>query len=607
MSSSVLATHFRPSDQTDCSAYSEKTHNLGWFRFVQPKASMLAVFRDNAGFRDKDQGESAKNRGSAKQSKRKKSSSSKGRAILGSIVNSPNVHLSFQKAFSKLRRKPGRPKSKKKLVVEDSENRDEVEENIETEEFRTPAISTTESCTQTSKDDFQIYQDQAWNEFEKAILQAETQMERSHSRAIPEDIVEKDVRSTVQKIRKTSEVESLANDSMCTNNRDVSPEASIFENGKTIRSTSSHSLVHNNIEDAVMVIDSNEHIEIDSILEHPGNYHNTIVDYVEVYDSRIKYSYYKFIEERMLAKFPQWQNIFSFEEDDKMIDTGDEFDLPKVDEFGVDICYVEVYDFRCKQAYFESVKERMFLKFPSWKNIFEPDANVNTDESEFFDARAPPLSSETEAQHNVDKCKVECSVGAVETTRMLSAFRTRSDHRSGIRCQKPIFFYRKFFYILAVICSVFLGVGDNTIFPQLKLLTPFQSVAEDYEPPDFLVEEPPHVLTTVAAVTTMPKVMFENLKDQQTLKLGTILNVVGQLNGSIQPYTRLCLQVYTVGNERMGSRCQMVPPVEDSAKQLIMGFLVGRQTRLGKIQIRLVLVHPRGKIGSSSVNIYVIE
>ena len=103
------------------------------------------------------------------------------------------------------------------------------------------------------------------------------------------------------------------------------------------------------------------------------------------------------------------------------------------------------------------------------------------------------------------------------------------------------------------------------------------------------------------------RVMFENLKDQQTLKLGTILNVVGQLNGSIQPYTRLCLQVYTVGNERMGSRCQMVPPVEDSAKQLIMGFLVGRQTRLGKIQIRLVLVHPRGKIGSSSVNIYVIE
>lgn len=111
--------------------------------------------------------------------------------------------------------------------------------------------------------------------------------------------------------------------------------------------------------------------------------------YVEVYNEHVKDEYFKSVKSNILSKYPQWKYIFEQNHSARRYEKGIKKNsrlslLSNCSRFSPTINYVQVYDDRCKEKYYKYVKDRMFLKYPSWKSVFgEVTCTKRKDESKF--------------------------------------------------------------------------------------------------------------------------------------------------------------------------------------------------------------------------------
>jgi hypothetical protein len=117
--------------------------------------------------------------------------------------------------------------------------------------------------------------------------------------------------------------------------------------------------------------------EIDSIVSTaPVMKGKNLLCYVEVYSHYVKDEYFNSIKSNILSKYPQWKYIFEQKHSEMTYGVDSETNCKPslVSNFRAlssTINYVQVYDDRCRKKYYNIVKSRMFLRYPSWKLVFD--------------------------------------------------------------------------------------------------------------------------------------------------------------------------------------------------------------------------------------------
>ena len=118
--------------------------------------------------------------------------------------------------------------------------------------------------------------------------------------------------------------------------------------------------------------------EIEVIINMPIVNEEKILCYVQVYDEEVKAKYFNSVSRNLLSIYPQWQYIFEQQYNKNRQNYGnnnilsENFYNHRTRTF---INYVNVYDMRCKDQYYQLVKSNMFKKFPQWRSVFS--ANVS--------------------------------------------------------------------------------------------------------------------------------------------------------------------------------------------------------------------------------------
>ena len=118
--------------------------------------------------------------------------------------------------------------------------------------------------------------------------------------------------------------------------------------------------------------------EIEVIINMPIVNEEKILCYVQVYDEEVKTKYFNSVSRNLLSIYPQWQYIFEQQYNKNRQNYGnnnilsENFYNHRTRTF---INYVNVYDMRCKDQYYQLVKSNMFKKFPQWRSVFS--ANVS--------------------------------------------------------------------------------------------------------------------------------------------------------------------------------------------------------------------------------------
>ena len=118
--------------------------------------------------------------------------------------------------------------------------------------------------------------------------------------------------------------------------------------------------------------------EIEVIINMPIVNEERILCYVQVYDEEVKAKYFNSVSRNLLSIYPQWQYIFEQQYNKNRQNYGnnnilsENFYNHRTRTF---INYVNVYDMRCKDQYYQLVRSNMFKKFPQWRSVFS--ANVS--------------------------------------------------------------------------------------------------------------------------------------------------------------------------------------------------------------------------------------
>lgn len=356
------------------------------------------------------------------------------------------------------------------------------------------------------------------------------------------------------------------------------------------------------------------------------------IDYVDVYDARIKKAYYENVKERMLSEFPLWVNVFENRKDKIIHEPLSGQNLPVFDRFGVKINYIEVYDSLCKKAYFEQVRERMLKTFPSWKNVFEPTTekacNVKGEaesgsRSDPCKYSAPnPLRSEgaihipspkvqggkiarkkamlpEQQAHSNEPMARPAHINTMSKTAHNAVQKARSTAPSSgiqLRC------HRMFSVRVTLLIAFSFLISPAAFVNQLSETERHVGVASQPNPTYDGLK------TTKTAYMGMPPVLFADIKHGDTIAQNPRgLSIVAYLNGVMDPYTRLCLQVYQYQKAQMlNTKCLTVPVQLDVKKQMTMGYQLG-VLPVGTYKLQLILVHPRGKLGNTAIDVNMIS
>ena len=108
--------------------------------------------------------------------------------------------------------------------------------------------------------------------------------------------------------------------------------------------------------------------EIEVIINMPIVNEEKILCYVQVYDEEVKTKYFNSVSRNLLSIYPQWQYIFEQQYNKNRQNYGNNNILSELHNHRTRtfINYVNVYDMRCKDQYYQLVRSNMFKKFPQW-------------------------------------------------------------------------------------------------------------------------------------------------------------------------------------------------------------------------------------------------